>query len=287
MSSPLDVFVYGPGYVGRPLLTSLLAEDRHVGTLSRDAGQPWFALHPKLHVVEGNVCDRELVARLPPARVVVQCLGYDRAGTDSKHEVTVEGLRHVLETLPDCCERFLFVSSTSVYGQSDGESVDERSPAVATTAAGTICREAERLVETLAPARRAILRFAGLYGPERLLRARSQLAGGEPLPGTGEEFLNLLHRDDAAAILHEALGDHDWPALLLASDCEPVRRRDYYSRLAELYGLEPPQFDGSERQGRPISNRRCDSRQLHSHLVQPFRYSTYRKGLEDAIRSHV
>ena len=40
-----------------------------------------------------------------------------------------------------------------------------------------------------------VLRFAGIYGPGRVLR-RASLLKGQPVPGDGERFVNLIHVDD-------------------------------------------------------------------------------------------
>lgn len=42
------------------------------------------------------------------------------------HSLYVGGLANVLAALPQPAPRFVYVSSTSVYGQTDGEEVDER-----------------------------------------------------------------------------------------------------------------------------------------------------------------
>src|SRR5439155_10779702 len=108
----------------------------------------------------------------------------------SMREVYVGGLGHVLDTLPTP-GRFVYVSSTGVYGQTDGTWVDERSETVPTEESGRVVLEAERLLRSKLPAA-VVLRFAGIYGPGRLLR-RQLLVAGEPLVGDAEKWLNLIH----------------------------------------------------------------------------------------------
>ena len=71
--------------------------------------------------------------------------------------------------------RSVYASSTGVYGQTDGEWVDESSPADPHHESGRVCLEAEQLVANWArtndqSATAIILRFAGLYGPGRMVR---------------------------------------------------------------------------------------------------------------------
>ena len=97
--------------------------------------------------------------------------------------------------------RFVYASSTGVYGQEGGVEVDEDSAAEPRHESGRVCREGEDLVahrfgrETNIPT--VSLRFAGLYGPGRIVR-REAIVRGEPIVGDPARFLNLIHIDDAA-----------------------------------------------------------------------------------------
>jgi nucleoside-diphosphate-sugar epimerase len=72
------------------------------------------------------------------------------------------GLHHVLAKLPRC--PWIFVSSTSVYAQSQGEWVDEESPAEPQTITGRLIRQAEQRLTSSNPDN-VIVRFSGIYGP--------------------------------------------------------------------------------------------------------------------------
>ena len=62
--------------------------------------------------------------------------------------------------------------------------------------AGLVVLEAERLLRRRLPSA-VVLRFAGIYGPGRLPRAKA-IRAGEPLVGDADRWLNLIHVDDAA-----------------------------------------------------------------------------------------
>ena len=87
-----------------------------------------------------------------------------------------------------------------------------------------------------------ILRFAGLYGPGRVVR-RSLLERGEPIPGDPEKFLNLIHIDDAAQAAAAALEARHAEPLYVVSDDRPVTRREYYTRMADATGVAAPRFE--------------------------------------------
>src|SRR5690606_29190096 len=130
---------------------------------------------------------------------------FDRTSGHSQRDVYVDGLRHVLNAMAGRCERFVYISSTSVYGQTQGEWVDESSPCRPDRPNGQACLEAENLVWEFFPAGMdpeqsgaVVLRLAGIYGPGRLLRRVEQLRSGDPIGGNPEAWLNLIHVDDAA-----------------------------------------------------------------------------------------
>ena len=70
----------------------------------------------------------------------------------------------------------------------------------------------------------------------------AEIRGGRPLavPATG--CLNLIHVDDAAAVVLAADERADPPRTFLVSDGQPVERREYYVELARLLGVASPKF---------------------------------------------
>ena len=78
-----------------------------------------------------------------------------------------------------------------------------------------------------------ILRFAGLYGPGRIVR-RALIERGEPIPGDPSKLFNLIQIEDAARVAAAALAAASPDGLYLVSDDRPVTRGEYYSLLATL-----------------------------------------------------
>ncbi len=100
----------------------------------------------------------------------------------------------------------IYISSTSVYGQSDGEWINEASGAgqLSRKIAGrAACGKAEDSWH-LGVEGRGIAGFEqfydsrGIYGPGRLLSKVATLRNSEPLAGNPEAWLNLVHVEDAA-----------------------------------------------------------------------------------------
>jgi nucleoside-diphosphate-sugar epimerase len=216
----------------------------------------------------------------------VYCVGFNRAAGKSMRDVYVNGLANVMSALPRP-RRFLYVSSTGTYGQSAGQEVAEDAVTEPDDEPGKIVLEAEQLLRRRLP-ETVILRFAGIYGPGRLIRGEA-LRSGEPLAGDPEKLLNLIHVEDGAAAVLAAEARAQPGATVNISDDLPVRRRDFYEFLAQLIGAPEPRFilpapgDAQPRAARP--NRRIVNRRMHEELMVQLRYPSYRGGLPAALAS--
>lgn len=270
----MDMLIVGCGYLGSRVAERWCAEGHRVFATTRGRAEPLRGLG--LEPIVCDVLDPPSLGALPVADTVVYCVGLDRGAGRSMAEVYVDGLRNVLAALPRP-RRFLYVSSTSVYGQTDGEEVDEQSATVPTEASGQIVLAAEELVRA-SPLPWMVLRFAGIYGPGRLLR-RASLERGEPIAGDPEKWLNLIHVDDGATAVQVTARTSQSGTILNVSDGEPVRRRDFYSELAGLLGAPPPKFVPSPPDP---TDRRIVSLRLREVPGVSFRYPNYRVGLAAA-----
>jgi nucleoside-diphosphate-sugar epimerase len=112
----------------------------------------------------------------------------------------------------------------------------------------------------------------------------------KPIPGLPDGYLNLIHVDDAAAIvvLAAALPPGSWNQrpLLNVTDGQPLLRRDYHQFLADWFAAPSPVFappgphSTSQRGG---SNKRVSNQRLMEILNPPLRYADFRKGLRQAL----
>ena len=266
--------IFGCGYLGRVVARMWRGNGHRVAALTRRNAPALSALG--VEPLVGDVCDRASLSTLPAARTVLYSVGIDRSAGHSMRKVYVEGLANVLDALPPG-GRFVYVSSTSVYGQSDGEFVSEASATEPTEESGKVVQEAERLLRAKRPDA-IILRSAGIYGPDRLLR-KAPILKGEPLVGDAEKWLNLIHVvDGASAVLHAE--SHAAPGdTYNVSDGAPVSRRDFYTRLGELLGVEA-KFEPRPEPGAP--NRRIDSTRFRALGWTPA-FASYREGLTAAV----
>jgi nucleoside-diphosphate-sugar epimerase len=272
----LDALILGCGYLGRRVAARWLAAGRTVAALTRNNADSLAAVG--IEPIVGDVGQASSLS-LPHASTVLYAVGMDRTSGKTMHDVYVNGLRHVLDTIP-APERFIYVSSTSVYGQSDGDWIDEAAATEPSEESGKVVLAAERLLREKLP-EAIVLRFAGIYGPDRLLRKQALLKG-EQLLGDADKWLNLVHADDGtdAVLAVEANGTPG--ETYHVADDSPVSRRDFYTLLATLLNAPSAVFEQTAEPG--SSNRRVSNRKAREQLSWSPRYPSYREGLPAAVR---
>ncbi len=287
----MTTLIVGCGYLGERLGVRLRQQGERVFGTVRSRARADRIAAIGIEPVIADVLTLESLIRLPEAERVFYCVGFDRAAGNSMRSVYVDGLRNVLKNLPPQLTRLVYASSTGVYGQTGGEWVDETSPTDPQHESGRVCLEAEQLVKNWASTgERAVtavvLRFAGLYGPGRMVR-RSILERGEAIAADPDKFLNLIHIEDAARAALAALTASQPEPLYVVTDDRPVSRDEYYTLMATLLGVPAPCFappaPGSLDAAREATNKKLSNRRVKSGLDLSLNYPDITSGLPAAL----
>jgi nucleoside-diphosphate-sugar epimerase len=277
--------IIGCGYLGRRVAGHWLDAGQSVAAVTRS---PTRAEELKRHGIQSVVADitrPETLENLPDPQTVLFAVGYDVTSGLSRRDYYLHGLQAVLKALSPKIQRFILISSTSVYGQTEGQWVDENSPCLPKTENGLVCLEAENVLKAsqFGPCA-VILRLAGIYGPGRLLRRTKDLLAGHPIVAPKDNFLNLIHVDDAAVIVADAAIHAKLPCTYIVADGHAVNYRDYITYLAKLLGESAPQFlepsSCQSDQSRWSSNKRLSNSRMLSELCIQLKYPTYKEGLK-------
>lgn len=154
--------------------------------------------------------------------------------------VFIDGLRHMLAAMDGApLRRVLLVSSSAVYGEHQGDWVDEDTPPAPLGFNGELLLEAEHwLAAQQVPS--VILRLAGLYGPGRLQLVERLRAGRASVTRSASHWANRIHSDDAAAAIAHLLALPAPRSLYLGVDDTPLPLDTLYDHLAHLVGAPRP-----------------------------------------------
>jgi nucleoside-diphosphate-sugar epimerase len=287
----MRVLIVGCGYVGLPLGAKLVREGHEVFGLRRNADAKAELEAAGIHPMFADVIRMEELAKLPNAfDWVVNSVASGGGDAADYRQVYLQGTRNLIDWLtPQPPKKFVYTSSTSVYGQNDGSWVDESSPTNPLAETARVLLETENiLLETWRqnkfPA--VILRVAGIYGPDRGFWFRQFLKGEARLEGDGARTLNLIHRDDVAGAVIEALKQGRPGQIYNAVDNDPVSQFGFYSWLADALGKSlPPSAPENRIDGkRGVTNKRISNQKLKSELGYRFCYPSFREGFHAEIQ---
>ncbi|RJX44510.1 SDR family NAD(P)-dependent oxidoreductase [Halonotius aquaticus] len=291
------VVILGCGYIGLELGRQLTAAGHEViGVRRSDSGQQaieaaGFTPH------QADLTDSDDIDTLPDADWVVFAASSGGRDAAAAREIYVDALGDAIdnyggrESPPD---RLVYTSSTGVYGDHDGDWVDEETPLEPTTDKTEMLVEAERIAREAAAAHGidgTVARFSGLYGPDRY-RLDRYLEG----PVT-EGYLNMVHRVDAAGAVAFVLTENcARDEVVLVTDDEPADKWEFADWLADACGVpEPPKQTKEERlaerdlsaagRRRVLTSKRCSNEYLRE-LGYEFTYPTFREGYQAAIDAY-
>ncbi|WP_342243287.1 SDR family oxidoreductase [Pseudomonas sp. OTU5201] len=274
---PASLLIAGCGDVGSRLALQMLQVGWTVHGLRRNVA----ALPAGVLPVAGDLERAECPVDWPkgPLDYLVYCVAatqHDEAGYRAAY---VDGLRHVLAWLAQRGQmprRLLFVSSSGVYAQRDGEWIDETSPAEAEGYSGRVMREAERLaMDSCIPS--TLVRLTGIYGPGRewLLK---QVRMGYRVVSEPPLYANRIHVDDCAGLLAHLLkadaGGVTLEDCYIGVDDAPAPLHEVVGWLRERMGVTEWAEESTVRRS---GSKRCSNARARALGWAP-RYASFREG---------
>ena len=235
--------VVGVGYVGRRLLESLPQQSR-LG-LSRAPGRDDVRTLNLDDVPITPIdlpADYSIAYTVPPSR-------------DHRHDVR---LGRLLEALSRPPRRFVYLSTTGVYGDRDGQRVDETTPVNPQSDRARRRVDAEEQLTAWCvrhSVTRVILRVPGIYGPGRL--GTDRIESGRPvLEEADANPGNRIHVDDLVACCLAALQPGVPDGIYNLGDGDERSSTWFSGEVARQLGLEPPPTVSRDEAARTFSERR-------------------------------
>ncbi|MEX2516975.1 MAG: SDR family oxidoreductase [Gammaproteobacteria bacterium] len=281
----MNILVSGCADVGLRIARLHSEQGDHVSALTRSEKRASTLQDAGLDVLRHDLDQPLSTADVPQFDLVYMLAP---PGGDGSHDPRLE---HLLDWLtPNPPARFVYISTTGVYGDCASAWVDETWPRNPQTDRARRRAAAEQKLELWSQnsaCNHCIVRVAGIYGPDRLPVARLQRR--EPvLTEADSPWSNRIHSDDlarAAWLVATAPTAH---GIYNACDDVPSTMTDYFNQVADVLGLpRPPQVSRAEadktfspamlsflNESRRISNRR-----LRHELGLTLRYPDLATGL--------
>ena len=182
-----------------------------------------------------------------------------------------------------------YLSTTGVYGDRQGEWVDENSPLTPSTKRGEKRLKAETDWLSLYESNNLpvhLFRLAGIYGPDsnQLEKVAAGTAKRRRKPG---QVFSRIHVEDIAGIVIASMKKPNPGQAYNVCDDEAAPPQDVVTFAAHLLNMEPPpevMFDPKDMSAMGLSffaeSKRVSNEKVKSELGYVFKYPTYREGLK-------
>lgn len=288
----MRVLIVGCGYIGLPLGAELVRQGQEVFGLRRSSGAKAELKSAGIRPLTGDITKPSDLAKLPTGYDwVVNCAASAGGGVEDYRALYLEGTRNLVEWLSSTPpKKYVYTSSTSVYGQTEGELVTETSPTDPAAETGRILVRAEQVLLEASQASgfpAVILRLAGIYGPNRGHWFKQFLKNEAAIEGKGERILNMIHRDDVVGATIAALIRGRPGAVYNVADTEPVAQLAFFQWLAGVLGKALPPFGPEMSEAarkRGLTNKKVSNAKLRTELGYEFKYPTFREGYGAEVR---
>ncbi len=282
----MRVLIIGCGYVGLPLGKALVEQGHEVYGMRRTEENKEAMKEAGITPIIADLTMPGLLPMLPgPFDWVVNLVSSDKGGPDVYRQVFLEGTKALISWMRDKPpQKFVYTSSTSVYGQTDGSQVKETAITQPATETGKILVETEKLLIDAWQRHKlpvVILRSAGIYGPDRGHLFLQYLADKAKMDGDGSRVLNMIHVDDLVGVIVAALKSGKPGEIYNAVDDEPIPQIHFFRWLSETLGKQMPPAASAEETAsrkRGVTNKRVINRKLVMELGYRFKHPTFRQG---------
>lgn len=193
-------------------------------------------------------------------------------------------------------QRFVYLSTSGVYGDCAGEWVEETRAPNPRTERARRRLDAERALGEWGERNKietVILRVPGIYASDRLPLDR--LIRGTPALRPEEDvYTNHIHADDLAAILVAALESKGACGIYNTTDDGPMKMGDFFDLVADRAGLARPPRVSREEAVRRLppellsfmsESRRLVNRRMKAELGARLRYPTVADGVPTVVQT--
>ena len=207
------------------------------------------------------------------------------AGPDSAGDPVLNAVEDaVTRAAPDL--RWVgYLSTTGVYGDHDGDWVDEDTPLTPSTKRGRARVTAEARWQAIPDLPLHIFRLAGIYGPGRGPFAKVRAGTARRIIKPGQVF-SRIHVEDIAQALELSLQRPDPGAVYNLCDDDPAPPQDVIAHAAALLGLPvPPAIPFDQADMTPMARSfYAESKKVRNDRIKQAlgwapQFPTYRAGL--------
>jgi len=253
----MKIAIIGCGYVGTAIaqLWSQKGHQLTVTTTTPERVSELKNIASQVVVMKGdNYSAMQDV--LQNQEIVLLSVGYRYGG--GYRETYLETAQNLVASLKQTptVKQIIYTGSYSVYGDKNGQYVDENSLLTPASENGNILCETEQVLLSASTLQQrvCILRLGGIYGPGRELVKIFSRWEGQTRSGNGDDFTNWIHLDDIVGAL-EFAREKQLQGIYNLVNNAPMISRELLDSLHKSQGLGKVYWDASTSSKRAYNSR--------------------------------
>ncbi|WP_296245839.1 MULTISPECIES: SDR family oxidoreductase [unclassified Psychrobacter] len=241
-----NLLIIGQGGIGLPVTNKLAKDGVNVTGLARRE-RHHYVLHDNAKFLQADalMLSAEQLQGFTAIAIIVTPNEYSISGYNNSYLAISQHLATLANKLSNLV-RIVFISSTGVYGQDNGEWIDENTaPVTPEREASQVILQAEQVLQQGFGDKAIIIRPSGIYGRERLMRLR-KAKEKQKEPVAAEHWSNRIMDRDLVTVIAKVMTIDRPRSIYIATDYLPVTTFELGTWLSKQIGEVPPVIDDNK-----------------------------------------
>ena len=280
----INIFCFGFGQVAKNCIKKINAEKLKINltVTSRDKSdkKSFDGIDYEKFQFSENSFDKKLIENLKSSNHILVSI----APVDGE-DIVIKNFKNIFDN--NKIKWITYLSATSVYGNHNGDWVNENSKTNPTSTNGIDRLNAEKTWLNLAEKKKLpiqILRLSGIYSNQNNILSRLK-SGNAKIIEKKNQFFSRIHVEDIANILFKSLQNFQAKEIYNVSDDKPASTKEVILYGSKLLNTEKPEtVELSSIESKMVKNFYKDSKKVDNKKMKEFfnyklKYPTYVEGL--------
>ena len=288
----INIFCFGFGQVAKNFIKKINSENYKVNLsiTSREKSEKknFFDVNYEVFQFADNSFDKKLIKNLESSDHILISIA-----PVNGEDIVIKNFQNIIEN--STAKWITYLSSTSVYGNHNGNWVDESSKTNPTSKSGIDRLNVEKSWLNLAQKKNLalqILRLSGIYSNQNNILTRLK-NGKAKIIDKKNQFFSRIHVEDIANILFESLQKFKAKEIYNVSDDKPASIEEIILYGSKLLNTEKPEtVELSSIESEMVKNFYKDSKKVSNKKMKEFfnyklKYPTYVEGLNYVLNNNI
>tara|TARA_B100000780_G_scaffold263791_1_gene217944 strand:+ start:22 stop:897 length:876 start_codon:yes stop_codon:yes gene_type:complete len=288
----INIFCFGFGQVAKNFIKKINSENISINltVTSREESKKniFNNIDYESFQFSENIFDEKLIKNLKSSDHILISIAPIK-----REDIVIKNFQNIFEN--STSKWITYLSATSVYGNHNGNWVDENSRTNPTSINGIDRLNAEKLWLNLAETKNLpiqVLRLSGIYSNKNNILTKLK-TGNAKIIEKKNQFFSRIHVEDIANILFKSLQNFKSKEIFNISDDKPTSSEELMIHGSKLLNIDKPKVtDLSTIESEMVKNFYKDSKRVNNKKMKEFfnyklKYPTYIEGLNYILNNTI